>query len=171
MNKGWIILSHEILLFKPAASIIPTLKGGPTQTEYSEFSSQGSSLRKNILGSKNEHWENGEQWGLAPEILACRKKKIEEWSRGLKGFEAVGKLKIEIAGVSADLENISLSWPPCQDWESRPATGRRAPAGFPDSTWYFSLWSRREGELLCSQTNHHSWCSPEPGERHCGLHI
>ena len=57
---------------------------------------------------------------------AGKKKKIEEWSWGLKGFETVGKLKTEIAGVSADLENVSLSWPPCQDWESRPATGRHA---------------------------------------------
>lgn len=67
------------------------------------------------------------------------KKKIEEWSWGPKGFETVGKSKTELAGVSADLENISWSWPPCQDWKSRPATGRSAPACFPDRTWYFSL--------------------------------
>lgn len=62
------------------------------------------------------------------------KKKIEEWSWEPKGIETVGKSKTEIAGVSADLKNESWSWPPCQDWESGRATGRSAPAGFPDCT-------------------------------------
>ena len=70
-------------------------------------------------------------------ILSRKKNIIEEWSWEPKGFETVGKS--EIAGVSADLKNGSWSWPPCQDWESRPATGRSSPAGFPDSTWYFFL--------------------------------
>lgn len=78
---------------------------------------------------------NSEGWRQRPWHAA----KTEEWSWGPREAETVGKSKAEIAEVDAALENMSWSWIPCEDWEGRPPTGRRAPEGFPDCTCCSSL--------------------------------